>query len=77
MLSILNRAPEILTVEPHYNMLEILSAFAATSGKPVPYESGPCGAGNLSERSVEPSMAETGIQLDADRLRADLGVGSR
>ena len=78
-LNVLNQSPETLTVNlgtgRPYSVLEMISAFAAASGKPVPYEIAPRRAGDLSEYYAEPSLAKALLgweaKLDIDRMCAD------
>lgn len=61
-LNALNQSAETLTVNlgtgRPYSVLEMVEAFAAASGKPVPYEIAPRRAGDLAEYYAEPSLAK-------------------
>ena len=78
-LNVLNQSPETLTVNlgtgRPYSVLEMINAFAAASGKPVPYEIAPRRAGDLPEYYAEPSLAKALLgweaQWDIDRMCAD------
>lgn len=78
-LNVLNQSPETLTVNlgtgRPYSVLEMISAFAAASGKPVPYEIAPRRAGDLPEYYAEPSLAKQLLgweaEHDIDRMCAD------
>ena len=78
-LNVLNQSPETLTVNlgtgRPYSVLEMISAFAAASGKPVPYEIAPRRAGDLPEYYADPSLAKQLLgweaEHDIDRMCAD------
>lgn len=78
-LNVLNQSPETLTVNlgtgRPYSVLKMVNAFAAASGKPVPYEFAPRRAGDLPEYCAEPSLAKELLgweaKLDIDRMCAD------
>lgn len=78
-LKVLNESPEILAVNlgtgRPYSVLEMVNAFAAASGKPVPYDIAPRRAGDLPEYYAEPSLAKSLLgwegKLDINRMCAD------
>lgn len=78
-LKLLNESPETLTVNlgtgRPTSVLEMVSAFAAASGQPVPYEIAPRRAGDLPEYYAEPSLAQRLLdweaKYDIDRMCAD------
>lgn len=61
-LNVLNQSSETITVNlgtgRPYSVLEMVNAFAAASGKQVPYEVAPRRAGDLPEYYAEPSLAK-------------------
>lgn len=69
-LNVLNQSPETLTVNlgtgRPYSVLEMVNAFAAASGKAVPYEIAPRRAGDLSEYYAEPSLAKQLLSWEAE-----------
>lgn len=78
-LKVLNESPETLTVNlgtgRPTSVLEMVNAFAAASGKPVPYEISPRRAGDLPEYYAEPSLAKRLLgwvaKHDIDRMCQD------
>jgi len=78
-LTALNQSPDTLTVNlgtgRPYSVLEMVTAFEAASGKPVPYEIAPRRAGDLPEYYAEPSLAKRLLDWEAklgiDRMCED------
>lgn len=78
-LKALNQSADTLTVNlgtgRPYSVLEMVNAFAAASGKPVPYEIALRRAGDLPEYYAEPSLAKQLLgweaEHDIDRMCAD------
>ena len=78
-LKALKQSPETITVNlgtgRPYSVLEMVNAFAAASGKPVPYEIAPRRAGDLPEYYAEPSLAKERLgwvaQHDIGRMCKD------
>ncbi len=78
-LNALNQSAETLTVNlgtgRPYSVLEMVEAFAAASGKPVPYEIAPRRAGDLAEYYAEPTLAKALLGWEArhgiERMCAD------
>lgn len=78
-LKALNQSPATITVNlgtgRPYSVLEVINAFSAVSGKPVPYEIAPRRAGDLPEYYAEPSLAKQLLgwvaQHDIERMCAD------
>lgn len=78
-LNALQQSAETLTVNlgtgRPTSVLEMIRAFAAASGKPVPYEIEPRRAGDLPECYAEPSLAKGLLgweaKYDIDRMCAD------
>lgn len=78
-LNVLNQSPEMLTVNlgsgRSYSVLEMVSAFARASGKPVALEIQPRRPGDLPEYYAEPSLARRLLGWEAmlgiDRICED------
>lgn len=78
-LNVLNESSETVTVNlgtgRPYSVLEMVNAFSAASGKPVPYEIAPRRAGDLPEYYAEPSLAKRLLgweaRLGIDRMCKD------
>ena len=78
-LTALNQSPDTLTVNlgtgRPYSVLEMVTAFEAASGKPVPYEIASRRAGDLPEYYAEPSLAKRLLGWEAkfgiDRMCQD------
>ena len=78
-LKALNQSPETLTVNlgtgRPYSVLEMVNAFANTSGRPVPFDIAPRRPGDLPEYYAEPSLAKALLgweaEHDIDRMCAD------
>ena len=78
-LKVLNQSSETLTVNlgtgRPYSVLEMVKAFSAASGKPVPYEIAPRRAGDLPEYYADPRLAKQllgwAAQHDIDRMCVD------
>ena len=79
-LNVLNHSSETLTINlgtgRPYSVLEMINAFAAASGKPVPYEIAPRRVGDLPEYYADPTLAKALLgweaKLDIDRMCADV-----
>ena len=78
-LKVLNQSADTLTINlgtgRPYSVLEMVNAFAAASGKPVPYEIAPRRAGDLPEYYADPALAKQLLgweaQHDIDRMCVD------
>lgn len=78
-LNVLRDSPETLTLNlgtgRAYSVLEMVDAFAAASGRPVPYEVSPRRAGDLAEYYANPSLARQRLgwqaKHDIHRMCAD------
>ena len=78
-LKALNQSPETITVNlgtgRPYSVLEMINAFAAASGKSVPYEIASRRAGDLPEYYADPSLAKALLgweaKHDIDRMCVD------
>lgn len=78
-LKALNQSPETVTVNlgtgHPYSVLEMVNAFVAASGRPVPYDVVPRRAGDLPEYYAEPRLAKRLLgweaKLGIDRMCID------